>query len=244
MPRLAGRAEAERTMSSCESAYVAAQSHTAVVGGADGEPMMVRYMAARELPFDWLDVAAQCTERFGEGAYRSAQAKTITTRLAAKLRQEAPEVQPARLDGVSTLKVEPQALLDMAVAEDRAGFAVEVLAARDVADADLATSDNHKTTAQQLVSLSGIEPNSDDDPRQKVYAVDALLGESGTVEDSVSGMTLPAVAVIEMDCARAEANAYAGTDVDSAAMLANLVARHAYQAFQLGYPVTDDTIFE
>lgn len=232
-------------MSACESAYVNAQSHASMVDGDGGEPLLARYIASLSLPSDWLDVAAQCSERFGEGAVFSARAELSQASLAAKLGQDdSQQAQPARLDGVESLDVDSQTLLAMAQAEDRAGFAMEVLAARGVSNADLTTSDNHKTTAQQLVSLAGVMPGSDDDPRQKVYAVDTLIGDSGTVTDAVTGLKVPMVAAVEMDCARAEVTAWSGTDAESAAILAYLVAQHAYQAFQLGYPTSDFALFE
>ena len=93
------------------------------------------------------------------------------------------------------------------MAEDRAGFAIEVLAARgQTAGATLALSDMHKTAGQQLVALangnfddSGAQSSSSgqSDPRPKVYAIDQLLA-----------------------------------------------AKHAYTAFQLGYPATDAELFE
>ncbi|QOL33150.1 hypothetical protein BE0216_05140 [Bifidobacterium eulemuris] len=222
-----------------------ASSLASTVDGDGGEPLLARYIASLTLPSAWLEVAAQCPERFGEGAMFSARAELVQTSLAAKLGQDdSQQTRIARLDGVDSLAVDAQALLTMAQAEDRAGFAVEVLAARGISDADLATSDNHKTTAQQLVSLAGVEPNSDADPRQKAYAIDALIGDSGTVTDSATGLEVPVVAAVEMDCARTEAAAWSGTDAESAAILADLVAQHAYQAFQLGYPTGDFALFE
>ncbi|WP_072724899.1 hypothetical protein [Bifidobacterium lemurum] len=232
-------------MSACESAYVDARSRSSMMAADSGEPLLVRYIASLSQPDDWLEVAAQCSERFGEGALSSARAELVQASLAAKLGQSAAQrTRYARLDGVESLDADPQALLDMALAEDRAGFAIEVLAARGVPYADLDTGDDHKATAQQLVSLAGVEPDSEDDPRQKVYAVDTLIADADTVTDTATGLRVQMVAAIEMDCARAEAASWSGTDAESAAILADLVAQHAYQAFRLGYPTSDAALFE
>ena len=145
----------------------------------------------------------------------------------------------------------------MAVAEDRAGFAIEVLAARgQTAGATLALSDMHKTAGQQLVALAN--GNFDDsgaqsslpanDPRQKVYAIDQLLANPTTIADKASGQTVPTAAAIEMDCARAQIKAVteskSSTESDMLLILAALAAKHAYTAFQLGYPATDAELFE
>ena len=159
---------------------------------------------------------------------------------------------------------DPLAVLDwvnvyaMAVAEDRAGFAIEVLAARgQTAGATLALSDMHKTAGQQLVALangnfddSGAQSSSSgqSDPRQKVYAIDQLLANPTTIADTASGQTVPTAAAIEMDCARAQIKAVteskSSTESDMLLILAALAAKHAYTAFQLGYPATDAELFE
>ena len=170
--------------------------------------------------------------------------------------QSAPEVTPARLDGVTSANVDRSVLDAMAVAEDRAGFAIEVLAARgQTAGATLALSDMHKTAGQQLVSLangnfddSGAQSSSSgqSDPRQKVYAIDQLLANPTTIADKASGQTT--AAAIEMDCARAQIKAVteskSSTESDMLLILAALAAKHAYTAFQLGYPATDAALFE
>lgn len=103
----------------------------------------------------WIDVAGYCSGRFAEGTLRDAQTKQWLAFLADKFGQSAPEVTPARLDGVTSANVDRSVLDAMAVAEDRAGFAIEVLAARgQTAGATLALSDMHKTAGQQLVALA------------------------------------------------------------------------------------------
>ncbi|WP_152208925.1 hypothetical protein [Bifidobacterium cebidarum] len=250
MPRLAGRAEAERQMSPCEKALT-----TATASGAlpQGTPQLQYYVTELTAPLAWIDVAGQCTDRFAEGALRNAQSKTVVSLLADKYGQAAPEVTPARLDGVTSLKIDTSALDDMALAEDRAGFALEVLAARgQTAGATLSLSDMHKAAAQQLVSLTDAARGSAGsashaDPRQKVYAIDNLLANPVAIADNASGQNVPTAAAIEMDCARAEIAAVTGTqskpDTDTAMILAALAAKHAYTAMQLGYPSSDAALF-
>lgn len=215
----------------------------------------VRQRIGRSLA--WIDVAGHCSGRFAEGTLRNAQTKQRLTVLAGKFGQSAPEVTPARLDGITSATIDRSALDAMAIAEDRAGFALEVLAARGVtAGATLTLSDMHKTAGQQLVSLanrrfsdSGSTADAGDsqDPRQKVYAIDQLLADPTTIEDKASEQTVPTASAIEMDCARAEIKAVADStsqsDSDTLLVLAALAAKHAYTAFQLGYPSGDSALF-
>ena len=157
----------------------------------------------------------------------------------------------------------------MSLAEDRAGFDIEVLAARKVDGATLAMSDNHKTAAQRLFTISG----TDTDPRQKVYTVDRLVAHPDTIDDPATGITANTVSVIEMNCAREYLDAIAdmdttssdaddtdtaadtdGTDNTSTAsaarasektlrFLSQTVTARAWRAFTLGYPATDAALF-
>lgn len=150
-PRLAGRAEAERALSPCEQALTLVND----ADWASGSPMMVRFVAGQSIPLTWIDVATYCPGRFGEGVLRDAQTKAELASLADRLGGAEPAVTPARLDGVTSAVAGADALDAMAVAEDRAGFALEVLAARGQTEgATLALSDMHKTAGQQLVSLA------------------------------------------------------------------------------------------
>ena len=227
-------------------------------------PMMVRYLKTHAEPQAWIDVAAQCPSRFGEGTLRSAQSSMSIGILAERLGQSPPDAAAPRLDGVSDATINADVLDAMAVAEDKAGFAVGVLAARGQTEgATLSLSDAHATAGQQLASLaerSGEAPTgsgegsaSDDgtahtnDSRQKVYAIDRLLANPVTVPDAASGRNVPTAAAIEMDCARAEIKAIDGSksqsDADTLTALAALAARHAYTAMELGYPTSDDALF-
>ena len=119
MPRLAGRAEAEAQMSPCEKAMTLADYAT---HPAEGTPLLEQYATGLAAPLAWIDVAGYCSGRFAEGTLRDAQTKQWLTFLADKFGQSAPEVTPARLDGVTSANVDRSVLDAMAVAEDRAGF--------------------------------------------------------------------------------------------------------------------------
>ena len=201
-------------MTPCEKAMTLAGYAT---HPAEGTPLLEQYATGLAAPLAWIDVAGYCSGRFAEGTLRDAQTKQWLAFLADKFGQSAPEVTPARLDGVTSANVDRSVLDAMAVAEDRAGFAIEVLAARgQTAGATLALSDMHKTAGQQLVALangnfddSGAQSSSSgqNDPRQKVYAIDQLLANPTTIADKASGQTVPTAAAIEMDCARAQIKA-------------------------------------
>lgn len=274
MPRLAGKAEAERLKSPCEQALSGASAsltlstslpmlssssdvqHRTSVAAA--EPLMIRYLAAKTTPLLWIDAAAECSARFGEGVLRNAQSKIRVAAMASRFHQSAPVVDPARLDGVTDLQIDLDVLDTFALAEDRAGFAIGILAARsESSGATLALSDMHKTAAQQLVSIADNAAASQkngsvnhDDPRHKAYAIDTLLAHPSTIEDTPSGRAVPTTSAIEMDCARTEITAVAtaiehGTHTDAATLriLAALAAKHAYTAMQLGYPSDDAALF-
>ena len=264
MPRLAGKAEAERLKSPCEQALSGASAsltlstslpmlssssdvqHRTSVAAA--EPLMIRYLAAKTTPLLWIDAAAECSARFGEGVLRNAQSKIRVAAMASRFHQSAPVVDPARLDGVTDLQIDLDVLDTFALAEDRAGFAIGILAARsESSGATLALSDMHKTAAQQLVSIADNAAASQkngsvnhDDPRHKAYAIDTLLAHPSTIEDTPSGRVVPTTSAIEMDCARTEITAVAtaiehGTHTDAATLriLAALATKHADTAMQL-----------
>ena len=112
----------------------------------------------------------------------------------------------SRFDDVESLDVDSKSLATAAQAEDRAGFAMEVLAARNNGHATLDISDRHKTTSQRFASFSGTI-----DDRRKTYEATALLAHPDTMLDSATGLTAPTDATIEMNCARSEITAIAGS---------------------------------
>ncbi|WP_140444497.1 MULTISPECIES: hypothetical protein [unclassified Bifidobacterium] len=258
LPHLQAQVDDATALSVCESSYLAATSGGE---GADGRPMMMRYLAARTAADAWTDVAVNCTGRFAEGTLHAAQASYAAQQLASRL--GLPALSPATVDygDVVKLDIADQALDAIALAEDRAGFSIEVLAARKVNGATLAMSDNHKTAAQHLFSLSG----TDKDPRRKVYTVDDLISHPDSISDPATGITANTVSVVEMNCAREYLDAISGaigeattsnestTDNESDAAirasaktlkwLSQVATARAWRAFDLGYPTFDAALF-
>ncbi|RSX52836.1 hypothetical protein D2E25_1407 [Bifidobacterium goeldii] len=201
-PRIDGRAESEQQPSACETAYYAAESNTSVMATDSGAPMLMRFFAAQSATQQWVDVAGYCAHRFAEGTLRSAQAEYTASILGNKL-DITPASRASSLEGITALHADADALGGMAVAEDRAGFVIEVLAARKVDGASLALSDDHKTAGQLLFSLS----KASKDPRSKVYDVRGILAHPDTMTDSATGLSARTVAVAEITCAREELSA-------------------------------------
>ena len=136
---------------------------------------------------------------------------------------------------------------------------MEVLAARNSGHATLDISDRHKTTSQRFASFSG----TIDDCR-KTYEATALLAHPDTMLDSATGLTAPTDATIEMNCARSEITAIAGSSnaandhsqsrvtnakqstdsrAQSLGVLAGLIADRVELALDWGYPSFDEALF-
>lgn len=251
-PRVAGRAESERRLSACESAYLSASSNSDRMNDTSTH-IVERYLSARQASYDWIETATQCSARFGEGTMRGAQSRHIVRTLATRLGIAVDPVTPSRLDDVSSLDLDDDSLSTMAEAEDAAGFATEILAARSNGNVSLDLSDRHKTTSQRLISLAG----NDDDHRDKVYDAATLLANPDTMVDGATGLKAPTGAVIEMNCARSEISAVAassnatgeGTSSNasrkaSLGTLAALIADRAELALYWGYPAFDEALFD
>lgn len=267
-PRLAGRAESEQRITACESLLIAAGDDTDAMFDANAS-LSERRLAARDAQHGWLDVAVQCPQRFAEGTLRSAQAQIVAERTASALGQTNQPLTVSRLDDVTALDVGGDALARLALAEDRAGFATEVLAGRFAAGegsnaataamaADgslLAMSGDHKQTASQMMHLA----RGAEDLRRKVYATADLVDVPDTMVDPATGLRANTVAVLEIDCAREELEAVResgaltktpGTDAERGRLRADLlqlsmlIATHAYTAFDLGYPYADFALFD
>ena len=87
---------------------------------AEGTPLLEQYATGLAAPLAWIDVAGYCSGRFAEGTLRDAQTKQWLAFLADKFGQSAPEMPPARLDGVTSANVDRPVLDAMAVAEENA----------------------------------------------------------------------------------------------------------------------------
>ena len=136
---------------------------------------------------------------------------------------------------------------------------MEVLAARNSGHATLDISNRHKTTSQRFASFSGAI-----DDRRKTYEATALLAHPDTMLDSATGLTAPTDATIEMNCARSEITAIAGSSnaandhsqsrvtnakqstdsrAQSLGVLAGLIADRVELALDWGYPSFDEALF-
>lgn len=176
-----------------------------------------------------------------------------------------------KLDTVDSLDLPGEALATIALAEDRAGFAAEVLAGRYdsfaptsantsadtefvrrlAANATLLTmSDNHKEAAARLTMLS----KGAQDIRRKVYDTRMLTTSEVNATDPATGLRTRTPAIVEMDCAREQlqrVDNLPASDIataqsqssDALLQLSLLIATHAVTAFDLGYPSADYALF-
>lgn len=257
-PRIAGRAEAELQPSPCEKAYADATANADIMADRSRHIIM-RYLAAQEAVSDWANTAAYCPARFADGTLRSAQARHTARLMAARLTINIAQPTLSRCDGIDSFDIDADSLSAMSVAEDQAGFAMEVFAARSIGHATLDISDRHKTTSQRLISFSGAE-----DTRAKTYDVAQLLAHPDTIVDSATGLYAPTDAVLEMNCARSEIAAVAASSTSSNAstksqttsddhsddsreqslgMLASMIADRVDLALDWGYPAFDEALF-
>ena len=240
--------------SPCSSALQSANAYTAAVGNT-GMPLITRYVAAEYAANRWSDVASACAARFTQGTIRSAQALHMRSGLARFFGQPDDVSDDAGTRAALQADASSHAdlLRDMSLAEDRAGFSMEILAARAGSGSSLALSDIHKTMAQTLFSTSG----SDSDPRQKVYSVSALVNHTQTITDPATGLSVPTAAAVEISCAREELHAassssepnYSDEDAHNArdetmVALSRIVGANVYRALERGYPATDAALFQ
>ena len=258
-PRIAGRAEAELQPSPCEKAYADATANADIMADRSRHIIM-RYLAAQEAVSDWANTAAYCPARFADGTLRSAQARHTARLMAARLTINIAQPTLSRCDGIDSFDIDADSLSAMSVAEDQAGFAMEVFAARSIGHATLDISDRHKTTSQRLISFSGAE-----DTRAKTYDVAQLLAPPDTIVDSATGLFAPTDAVIEMNCARSEIAAVessSNSTSDSAqsrttaenssddsrqqslGILTSMIADRVDLALTWSYPSFDEALFE
>lgn len=269
-PRIAGRAEQEQELGPYERFLETAQSYSNTMGDAN-IPLYLRYFTASLAQHDWLNVALQCPSQFGDATMHSAQAQHFTRLAANHFGFAYAPLTVTKLDTVDSLDLPGEALATIALAEDRAGFAAEVLAGRYdsfaptsantsadtefvrrlAANATLLTmSDNHKEAAARLTMLS----KGAQDIRRKVYDTRMLTTSEVNATDPATGLRTRAPAIVEMDCAREQlqrvdnlpASAIAtaqSQSSDALLQLSLLIATHAVTAFDLGYPSADYALF-
>ncbi|WEV75755.1 hypothetical protein [Bifidobacterium sp. ESL0800] len=269
---------APRIESPVESAGPCKVAYTnAVIDNAHaiaGNPFIDRYLSAGNAAKSWREAATLCPSQFSVYTMKSAQMQWLQRNLSSLV--DAPAAQPdaalASLDNIVALNIGNDTLGSLALAEDRAGFEIELLAAKGIDNATLQLSDDHKAIASRLISLETRDAgaaNAPNDPREKVYDVANLVAHPDTITDPSTGLRASTVAVAEMNCARESLTALsqalpeasesddsaAGTGSNpnnprtessskSLAVLSELISSRIYLALSLGYPAFDAALYE
>ena len=115
----------------------------------------MRYLAAQEAVSDWANTAAYCPARFADGTLRSAQARHTARLMAARLTINIAQPTLSRCDGIDSFDIDTDSLSAMSVAEDQAGFAMGVFAARSIGHATLENKQlDYSATALSIVKSS------------------------------------------------------------------------------------------
>ncbi|WEV64456.1 hypothetical protein [Bifidobacterium sp. ESL0732] len=245
-----------------------ANSHTTA-----GNPFIDRYLSAGNAVAAWQEAATLCSSQFSVYTMKSAQMEWLQESLSSIVGANPTHADAAlaNLDDIVALNVSNDTLGSLALAEDRAGFAIEFLAANDIDNATLQLSDNHKAVASRLISLETRDAGATDtpnDPREKVYDVANLLAHPDVITDPSTGLQASTVAVTEMDCARESLTALSQTlpvsktddssggtgstskssrnesSSKTLAVLTDLVSSRIYLALSLGYPAFDTALYE
>lgn len=240
-PQLEAQVDETSQLSTCERSYESATRSSTIYRSAG--LLMARYLAARTAITSWTAVAVSCPTRLSEGIVHAAQASYVSQRWARRLGLESSTPETVDFSEVAQLNMDTDALLNIVLAEDRAGFCMEVLAAREMPNAALSIADNHKTVAQRLFSVSG----ADSDPRQKVYAVDQLLAHPDGIDDPANGLAAPTVAVVEMNCARSWLDALKQAKTlsrSSKEWMSKASINRLWRAFTFGYPSFDEALLQ
>ena len=198
-------ARSRNTSSACESAYWAADASTATMNGR--HHIIMRYLAAKQAVGQWSEVAATCTQRFAQGTIRSAQAEHVAVTLGTRLggNDTYRTVSDDSLRQVLGIDLDGATLGAMSLAEDRAGFVMEVLAARGYArrhPEPVRPAQDRGAIALHRVRL---EPR----PTRKVYDIQKILASPTSMTDSTTGLSVPTTALTEIDCAREQLAAMA-----------------------------------
>lgn len=241
LPHIDGQ-ELSAPKNSCEDALLHAGRAASDV---DASGFRAAAMAALAHERDaWIAVGAQCPDRFGEAVMRAALADHAVgveasmgglRALGTSLSDDGPLSSSADRSPVASASAASADVI--ALAEDRAGFGYEVIAARNGREPDdVLASESHRRVA----SLWTARANGD--PRLKVYQTTGLSDGSGMAK--VNGTVVPERAAIAMDAALEEINglADAGLSADDAAArerLAVVVAANAAEAFAAGFPAQE-----
>ncbi|MBQ5557702.1 MAG: hypothetical protein IIT36_03840 [Aeriscardovia sp.] len=211
----------------------------------------IRFLAYQDAANSWLAAAANCPGRYEQGivesAYASYEAHEIAP--AAGISPSAVET-GADVDAVD--KSSPNTSSDvvvasvstpqglgtaatsaLALAQDKAAFSMEVLAARSnpTNEQEYALSLRARGNAAQLAN--GLTK----DPRQKLYSVQTLLAHPDTLVDPSTGLRTPTNAAVEMELGLSEAHGTSDLATAQQRLAAAAFTREAfYDAWVLGYP--------
>ncbi|MBQ5505118.1 MAG: hypothetical protein IKS62_03055 [Aeriscardovia sp.] len=233
----------------CEAALDAIVRETAAENAVDAPA--IRFLVYQDAANSWLSAAADCPGRYEQGivesAYASYEAHAIAT--AAGISPSAVET-GADVDAVD--KTSPDTSSDvvvasvptpeglgtaatsaLALAQDKAAFSMEVLAARSnpINEQDYALSLRARGNAAQLAD--GLTK----DPRQKLYSVQTLLAHPDTLVDPSTGLRTPTNAAVEMELGLSEAQGTSDLATARQRLAAAAFVREAfYDAWTLGYP--------
>ncbi|MBW3087970.1 hypothetical protein KIH77_04380 [Bifidobacterium sp. 82T24] len=271
LPGLAGRGD-DTELGPCERALQSGYRNHAIYQSS--MPSSTRLLAAMSAKNDWTTVALNCPQRFSEGTVRSAYAAYAAESLASNLGiADIVAIPGTRLDDNSGLKLDADALAAMSLAEDRAGFAYEILAAKRGADSRLYSLSNERKTNAQLLATA---VKQEKDPRQKIYSIDAIAKNPAEATDPGTGLSAPTTAVVEMNCALEQLDAFSGGDAEAAEsdgsasaatsgatqsssnadagitdaqkpgmrIVSSLIAGHIDQALSDGYPAEDSLLLK
>ncbi|OZG58833.1 hypothetical protein BTIS_0554 [Bifidobacterium tissieri] len=266
VPGISGRGTDESDLSACERALS--------LGFGDLEryqsalPSYLRLFSAVDAQSRWHTAAVECPQRFAEGTVRSAladdAARALTDRTGIT---SVVSSSSASVDDDLTMHVDATTAAALSLAEDRAGFAFEILASRHNADATLYhLSDQHKSNAQVLATVV----KQESDPRQKIYAVDSLIANPDETTDPTNGLKAPTAAIVEMNCALEQLDAVSATngtnatesntasassssssdstatrtdtEIHDLSVISSLIAAHIATAIDLGYPAMETAL--
>ncbi|WP_300768039.1 hypothetical protein [uncultured Bifidobacterium sp.] len=213
--------------------------------------LLEKALLAQAAVTSWITVARQCPARIPQSLINSVRERMIVQ--TAQQWGWTTDITPSvDVDSLSKLRFDAKSLASMALAEDKAGFALEVLAARGGEHASLSSSDTRRATAARLMSAA----TGSTDLRQQVYDVTSLISNPDSTQDQATGLLTPTAAVVEMDCARSITKTLAATATATAtsssttatkttrrlsknaslSLLLTLAEYHLWTAIQWGYP--------
>lgn len=241
------QSSADSPAGSCTSAVLTAQRAESSI--STGVTVLHRIRAATDTVSSWITVATTCPQRFSEGVIRAAAAQVTADDLAHRAGLPLADREQSQNSGITGPKDSAEALTmaGLTLAQDRAGFAFEVLAARgeNLRDRDEETSLRHRQNAAALLeslrtcSTTATDTCATDDPREKIYSIANLKNPGASILDPASGLTVPIGAAVEMDAVleQLEAVKSSGLDTTGKAALARFIAYDAASAFAMGYPL-------